>query len=269
MPLPLTDLRHRIRLADANYRNGKPSMSDAAFDAMIAELRSLDPEAPELRLPGGGTSDRGVPMLSLDNGDFETWHANCLEQFGSSDLPMVVQPKIDGMALGLRYVNGKLVDAWTRSGKPALHIAALVHTIPKQVGTPTTHKQVGDSAPADFEVNGELYGLDFKQSTPAAALRRKVPSGEGLAFLAYRLPTLDLDEVSATALLDRLGFAVPDTMLCSKPSDVLRLHARWKAGDIFRAWPTDGIVVKLLSRTKQDQLGCSTVAPNWAHALKG
>lgn len=260
MPLPLTDLRHRIRLADANYRNGKPSMSDAAFDAMIAELRSLDPEAPELRLPGGGTSNRGVPMLSLDNGDFETWHANCLEQSGSSDLPMVVQPKIDGMALGLRYVNGKLVDAWTRSGKPALHIATLVHTIPKQLG---------DSAPADFEVNGELYGLDFKQSTPAAALRRKVPSGEGLAFLAYRLPTLDLDEVSATALLDRLGFAAPDTLLCSKPSEVLRLHARWKAGDIFRAWPTDGIVVKLLSRTKQDQLGCSTVAPNWAHALKG
>ena len=43
MSLPLTDLRHRIRLADANYRNGKPSMSDAAFDALIAELRSVAP----------------------------------------------------------------------------------------------------------------------------------------------------------------------------------------------------------------------------------
>lgn len=262
MPLPITDLRHRIRLADANYRNGKPSMSDAAFDALIAELRSVAPDAPELRLPGGGTSDlngTAVPMLSLDNSDFDTWYANCLEQFGVSDLPMVVQPKIDGMALGLRYVNGKLVDAWTRSGKPALHIAVLVHTIPMHLG--------GD-VPANLEVNGELYGLDFKQSTPAAALRRKLPSGEGLAFLAYRLPTLDLDEVGSASLLDRLGFSVPDTLICNKPAEVLRLHARWKVGDIFRTWPTDGIVIKLLSRTKQNQLGASTVAPNWAHALK-
>jgi len=259
VPLSTSALRRRIRNADAAYRQGTPVMPDAEFDSLVSQLRTVAPEAPELHQPGGGTSDCGVPMLSLDNGDFDGWYANRLDDLDRTDLALVVQPKIDGMALGLRYANRKLVAAWTRSGKPALHVASLVHSIPKQVG---------DGAPADFEVNGELYGLDFKQSTPAAALRRKLPSGAGLAFLAYRLPTLDLDEVSTASLLDRLGFSVPDTLICNKPSEVLRLHARWKAGDIFRTWPTDGIVVKLLSRTAQDQLGSTTIAPRWAHALK-
>ena len=259
MPVSTSDLRRRIRNADAAYRNGRPVMTDATFDAAVAELRRVAPEAPELHQPGGGTSDCGVPMLSLDNGDFDGWYANRLDDLGRTDLGLVVQPKIDGMALGLRYANHKLVAAWTRSGKSALHVAKLVHTIPQELPA---------DGPADLEVNGELYGLDFKQSTPAAAIRRKLPSGDGLAFLAYRLPTLDLDEVSSTALLDRLGFSVPDTLVCSKPYEVTRLHARWKAGDIFRTWPTDGIVVKLLSRTAQQQLGCTSMAPRWAHALK-
>jgi len=264
VPLSTSALRRRIRNADAAYRQGTPVMPDAEFDSLVSQLRTVAPEAPELHQPGGGTSDCGVPMLSLDNGDFETWHANLsrtdlgLDSTNMS-LGLVVQPKIDGMALGLRYVNRKLVAAWTRSGKSALHVAKLVHTIPQELPA---------DGPSDLEVNGELYGLDFKQSTPAAAVRRKLPSGDGLAFLAYRLPTLDLDEVSATALLDRLGFSVPDTLICNKPAEVTRLHARWKAGDIFRTWPTDGIVVKLLSRTAQDRLGSTTMAPRWAHALK-
>lgn len=264
MPVSTSDLRRRIRNANAAYRNGRPVMTDATFDAAVAELRRVAPEAPELHQPGGGTSDCGVPMLSLDNGDFDGWYANLSRTDLGLDstnlsLGLVVQPKIDGMALGLRYANRKLVAAWTRSGKSALHVARLVHTIPQELPA---------DGPSDLEVNGELYGLDFKQSTPAAAIRRKLPSGEGLAFLAYRLPALELDEVSSTALLDRLGFSVPDTLICSKPTEVLRLHARWKAGDIFRAWPTDGIVVKLLSRTAQQQLGSTTMAPRWAHALK-
>ena len=259
MPLSTSALRRRIRNADAAYRQGTPVMPDAEFDSLVSQLRTVAPEAPELHQPGGGTSDCGVPMLSLDNGDFEGWYANRLDDLDRTDLGLVVQPKIDGMALGLRYVNRKLVAAWTRSGKSALHVARLVHTIPQELPA---------DGPSDLEVNGELYGLDFKQSTPAAAVRRKLPSGDGLAFLAYRLPTLDLDEVSATALLDRLGFSVPDTLICNKPAEVTRLHARWKAGDIFRTWPTDGIVVKLLSRTAQDQLGSTTMAPRWAHALK-
>lgn len=262
MPLSTACLRRRIRNADAAYRQGTPLMADAEFDSLVGQLRSVAPEAPELHHPGGGTSDldgTATPMLSLDNGDFDGWYANRLDDLGRTDLALVVQPKIDGMALGLRYANHKLVAAWTRSGKSALHVAKLIHTIPQELPA---------DGPSDLEVNGELYGLDFKQSTPAAAIRRKLPSGEGLAFLAYRLPTLDLDEVSSVALLDRLGFSVPDTLICSKPTEVTRLHARWRAGDIFRSWPTDGIVVKLLSRTAQQQLGSTTMAPRWAHALK-
>ena len=259
MPAPtrsVDDLRRLVRQADAAYRDGAPLMSDAEFDRLEAELRSVAPHAPELSVPGGGTTKRGVPMLSLDKNDFygsTGWHATYAQGQG-----LIVQPKIDGLALALVYQDGKLVAAWTRSGKCALHVAQLVHTVPKQV-----------EHPGYLEVHGELYGLDHKQSTPAAALRKKLPSGKGLAFTAYRLPTLDLDEINAISLLDRLGFSVPDTLLCTKPEEVEKLYRLWIAGAAFTTWPTDGIVVKLLSRTAQQQLGSTDRAPRWAHALKG
>lgn len=247
------DLRRLVRQADAAYRDGLPLMSDAEFDALEAELRSVAPHAPELSAPGGGTAQRGVPMLSLDKNDLQSWYADCANGHG-----LIVQPKIDGLALALAYTDGKLTAAWTRSGKCALAVARLVNTIPKQV-----------EHPGYLEVHGELYGLDFNQSTPAAALRKKLPSGKGLAFTAYRLPTLDLDEINAISLLDRLGFSVPDTLLCTKPEEVEKLYRLWIAGAAFTTWPTDGIVVKLLSRIAQEQLGSTSRAPRWAHALKG
>ena len=256
MPAPtrsVEDLRRLVRQADAAYRDGLPLMSDAEFDRLEAELRSITPHAPELSVPGGGTAQRGVPMLSLDKNDFDAWYAAYAQGQG-----LIVQPKIDGLALALAYQDGKLVAAWTRSGKCALHVAQLVHTIPKQV-----------EHPGYLEVHGELYGLDHKQSTPAAALRKKLPSGKGLAFVAYRLPTLDLDEINAISFLDRLGFSVPDTLLCTKPEEVEKLYRLWIAGAAFTTWPTDGIVVKLLSRVAQQHLGSTDRAPRWAHALKG
>jgi DNA ligase (NAD+) len=255
MPSPSVEiLRNLVRQADAAYRDGLPLMSDAEFDRLEAELRSIAPHAPELRTPGGGVTERGVPMLSLDKNTFSDWYAAYAQ-----DATMVVQPKIDGLALALAYQDGNLVAAWTRSGKCALAVARLVPTIPQRVA---------EYPSAYFEVHGELYGLDYKQSTPAAALRRKTPSGTGLAFTAYRTPKLALDEINAIALLDRLGFATPDTIICTKPAEVTHLHTVWISGALFKLWPTDGIVVKLLSRTRQDELGSTPIAPRWAHALK-
>jgi len=254
--MSIASLRQQIREADAAYRSGAPLMTDAEFDALVKELRTVAPHAPELLTPGGGTA-----LLSLHNEDpdeFIDWHA----QLPSPGV--IVQPKIDGVALGLRYIDGTLVAAWTRSGKCALQVAKLVRSIPK-----TIQVLPGLTADGVVEVHGELYGLDFKQSTPAAALRRKQPSGEGLAFTAYRLQAPPLPtELASQAALARFGFDCPDTLLCTKPQEVLALHSRWLSGDLFISWPTDGIVIKALSHLDQARLGATALAPRWALALK-
>jgi DNA ligase (NAD+) len=275
--MSVESLRAKVRKADAAYRAGAPLMSDAEFDTLTTQLRTVAPHAPELLTPGGSTpagsaaSAASAPLLSLDNGDYERlgeWYAT-LPAAG-----VVVQPKIDGISLALRYENGILTAAWTRSGKSALSVAELVTNIPTvlcRISGELRHEGI-------LEVYGELWSDDFKQSTPAAALRRKQPSGAGLNFTAYGIlhsantpslaARLHVDEVTTIDLLSSLGFAVPDTMLCTSTMQVRVLHAQWSAGTLFRSWPTDGIVVKALRHDHQQQLGTTTLAPRWALALK-
>ena len=100
-------LANKIQLLDEAYRAGNPLVSDLEFDKLKAELVDIDPKNPILLSPGGG-----VHLLSLGIQPFENWY---------KDLPLntevVVQPKIDGCAVALRYKYGRLVKAWNRKGK--------------------------------------------------------------------------------------------------------------------------------------------------------
>ena len=106
-----------MRQADAAYRAGNALMTDAEFDALCRELSVLAPFAPELHAPGGG-----VELLSLDTQPLEDWWTGA---------PVLVQPKIDGAAVALRYVDGALDAAWTRSGRDCT--AVLRDLVPQQV----------------------------------------------------------------------------------------------------------------------------------------
>ena len=219
-----------------------PVMTDAAFDQLVEELRAVAPHAPELLVPGGGRA-----LLSLDNRPVEEWWPGC---------PVVVQPKVDGASVALRYFNGRLVAAWTRSGIDCTEV--LRDVVPKQV-------MVTD----EFEVRGELWGLDGRQSTPAAALRRGKAVSGGLAYAAFGGAFQEATEVDAMAWLGELGFSCVDSLACTKLEEVQGLHARWRAGKLWnRPWPTDGVVVKVIDRDVQFQMGESSRAPWWALACK-
>ena len=219
-----------------------PLMTDAAFDALVEELRAVAPHAPELLVPGGGRA-----LLSLDNRPVEEWWPGC---------PVVVQPKVDGASVALRYFNGRLVAAWTRSGIDVTEV--LRDVVPKQV-------VVTD----EFEVRGELWGLDGRQSTPAAALRRGKAVSGGLAYAAFGGAFQEATEVDAMAWLDELGFSCVDSLLCTRLSEVQGLHAKWRERKLWdRPWPTDGVVVKVIDRDVQFQMGESSRAPWWALACK-
>jgi len=240
--MSVDSLRKQVRQADAAYRAGQALMTDAEFDALVAELRAVAPYAPELHTPGGGTA-----LLSLDNRPVEDWWPGAA---------VVVQPKIDGAAVALRYVGGRLRDAWTRSGRDCM--AVLRDLVPAEV--PFTD---------ELQVRGELWGHDGRQSTPASALRRLKGGSGGLTFTAFGGAFQEATEVDAMSLVSALGFDVVDSLLCTRMAEVEQLHARWKAGKLWhRPFPTDGVVAKVVCRELQREMGESSRAPWWALALK-
>jgi DNA ligase (NAD+) len=240
--MSVDSLRKQVRQADAAYRAGAAVMSDAEFDALVEELRAVAPYAPELHTPGGGTA-----LLSLDNCPLSEWWPGA---------PVVVQPKIDGASVGLRYVGGELRDAWTRSGRDCM--AVLCELVPQSV-------PFGD----ELQVRGELWGHDGRQSTPASALRRGKAVSGGLAYAAFGGAFQAATEVDAMAWLDDLGFSCVDSLLCTKLEEVQKVHGLWRARKLWdRPWPTDGVVVKVIDRDVQFQMGESSRAPWWALAVK-
>lgn len=241
-------LRAAIRAADGAYRAGQGYLSDAEFDGLVLELLRLDPTAPELLAPGGGNR-----LLSLDKQDLSEWLAG----LGAAAAGRFsVTPKLDGCAIALQYRKGQLTAAWTRSGADALHLLSLVATVPHAL-----------AAPICAQIRGELYGLDGKQSTPAAALRRKVPSGQGLVFAGFELIHSAANHVTQLLALERWGLPVPPYLVCGG-SELDHHHHAWLQGRLWSELTTEGLVVQLDDGQQRRKLGANSVAPNYALALK-
>ena len=117
---PYAELRQAnktIRSLEAEYRRGYGEIPDHEFDEMAAareklkaKLRVVAAHAPELEEP-----EQSIALLSLDNQPLEYWYSTL-----PVSTPMIVQPKIDGCSLGLRYVDGHLVHASKRCGSDVL-----------------------------------------------------------------------------------------------------------------------------------------------------
>lgn len=242
-------LRTQIRRADAAYRDGDPIMTDGEYDGLEAELRALAPYAPELRYPGGGTA-----LLSLNKSTLDDWYDSI-----NIRPAVVVQPKIDGIAIAIRYKAGVLSDAWTRSGKCILKLVSDVGGIPNVI-----------NMGGDVEIHGELWGATpgKGQSDAAQAARANSAKGRDLRFDAYRLHGANGTESTSLEAISRLGIRVVDSLLCTKPQEILKLHNDWLDGRLFGSWPTDGIVAKVHDLSVQAALGLGSRAPQWALALK-
>jgi len=175
---------------------------------------------------------------------------------------MVVQPKIDGFAIGLRYKYGQLVDAYSRQESVIIENIRNINAIPLSID---------DSLKVEVELEGVLYTLS---SNPKISIEQllsnsysKIANNSSLLFKAFHIFYSNSDELSDLTQLQNWGFEVPITLRTDDPRQVKRWHSQWIKNELFSNLPTNGIVAKCNSSLTKDILGVSPSSPNWALAL--
>jgi len=248
------ELSGLVKKLDVAYRSGNTQVSDKQFDQLENRLREIDPQ--------NSYFQQKMKLLSLDNYCFSEWWAE-----KARNETMIVQPKFDGCALGLRYQSGTLVAAFTRSGKDVTEAARTICNLPVEL--PEDGIAVSEEP---LEIRGELYAPNLSrtksQALAAGHLRRKNPTGAGLSFVAYEILGSTANEIDDIKKLESWFFEVAPTNRTADPKQVKRWHKEWLAGELFENIPTDGIVVKVASGATKQKLGVNSVCPNWSIAMK-
>ena len=305
----IRELIAEIRQHDYRYHVlDAPTIGDTQYDELVAELKrletdfpdSLDPNSPTQRVgakPDSGFSEvsHQVPMLSLDN----VFDADEFQQFvermtdrldGISSLELTAEPKLDGLALSIRYERGELILAATRGdGSTGENVTQNVRTI-RSIPL-TLH---GEHLPEILEVRGEVIMKkeDFDamnrrlqkagektfvnpRNAAAGSLRQLDPAivaTRPLSFYAY-----GVGEVSAPLgdrhsdvmeTLKSLGIPVNPGLVKGDASSIESAYQALLAKRDSLPYEIDGMVVKVDPLALQDALGFVARAPRFATAWK-
>lgn len=305
----IDDLRDAIRRHDhAYYVLGRPSISDRQYDELFAELRRLEESHPELitadsptQRVGGAPIDgfdhvaHSVPMHSVDNTYDETqlreFDARVAKGLGAESYRYIVEPKIDGVAVSLRYEQGRLVLAASRGdGAVGDDITQNVRTI---ASVPLC--LFGRDVPQTLEVRGEIVWptrafLEHNKRRVAAGeppfanprnattgtLKQLDPrniAGRGLQFVAHGFGAIDplaaASDAELFALFAKWGIPIsPYRDICDDINDVVAHLAEWDTRRHELAYETDGLVIKVDSLSQRKALGTTARHPRWCIAFK-
>lgn len=300
----VTELHQLLHQYNYEYHvQDNPSVPDSEYDKLLHELIDIEREHPELKTDNsptvrvGGTPvsafekvDHDTPMLSLGNAfseeDLLAFDKRVKDEVG--EVEYMVELKIDGLAVSLKYVDGVFVQGLTRgdgtTGENITQNLKTIHAIPLTLSVPLT-----------FEVRGEAY-MPRKSFLALNAYREKV--GEQLAAnprnaAAGSLRQLDskltakrkldiflysvndLRELNAQSQsealdkLDEIGFKTNhERKLCRNMEEVFEYIKYWTEKRNDLAYDIDGIVIKVNDLSKQDELGFTAKSPKWAIAYK-
>ncbi|MGD0572115.1 MAG: NAD-dependent DNA ligase LigA [Sedimentisphaerales bacterium] len=304
----IEQLRAEIRGHDyLYYVLNQPEITDQQYDKLFAELKALEGQHPNLITPDSPTqrvSERpiegfaqvrhAVPMLSMDN----TYNAEELRAFDervakgleSKDYDYVVELKIDGLAVSLRYEKGILALGTTRGdgskGDDVTHNIRTIKAIPLRL--------TGD-APQTIEVRGEVYmptksfvGLNkqrekegeqlFANPRNAAAgslklLDSKITAQRNLSFFAYAVgevsKPLAKDHYEMLLVFKKLGLPVnPNIKKAKNIDEVIEICNSWDDKREKLDYQIDGMVVKVNNLEQREILGFTGRSPRWCISYK-
>jgi DNA ligase (NAD+) len=314
VPKPVRDRARELRteLHEHNYRYyvlNDPTISDAQYDALLRELQDLEQRYPQLLTPDSPTQRVGAPpvkafgevrhelrMLSLDNAftdeELADFDRRVRERLDIEQVDYAAEPKLDGLAVSLRYEDGSLVQAATRGdGTTGEDVTRNVRTI-KSVPL----KLVGSGIPATLEVRGEVYlsHKAFRELNAQQVAQGQKPFVNPRNAAAGSLRQLD-PKISAQRPLDMFCYGIGKVEgggLPGSHTEILAQLADWHlrvyedirrvsgltgCTDYYRRYEQrrdalpfeiDGVVFKVDWLDQQEMLGFVARAPRWAIARK-
>lgn len=285
----------------------RPQISDREYDRLMAELIELEQKHPELDSPDSPTKRVGgdvqtelkpvkhaVPMMSIDNTyseeEVRAFDERVRKTLGDVEIKYVLEPKIDGASVSLRYEEGKLVLAATRGrGNVGDDITVNARTI-KSIPLTLTGK-----VPAIVEVRGEAYmdNDDFQRlnkeieaegeepyanprnltSGTLRMLNPKLVAKRKLRFLAHGLgqvePMPTVSYFEWTKMLRKWGLPLPKEIwqVDSIEEAIKCIHEFEKIRPKL-PYMTDGMVMKVDDFAQRDKLGATSKSPRWVIAYK-
>lgn len=308
----IDNLRKTLRQYEYEYHVlDNPTVPDSEYDRLFHQLKALELEHPEFLTSDSPTQRVGakplsgfsqirheIPMLSLDNAfsdeEFNAFVKRIEDRLIVLPKPLTFccEPKLDGLAVSILYVNGILTQAATRGdGTTGEDITANIRTIrniPLQLLT--------DNPPARLEVRGEVfmphagferlneYALEHGEKTfanprnaAAGSLRQLDPnitSKRPLVLNAYGIGIAEGVELSSTHYarlqwLKSIGIPVnPEIRLCNGTNEVLDFYRDIQNKRSSLDYDIDGTVLKINDIALQNELGFISKAPRWAIAYK-
>jgi len=313
----IDELRARIREADrAYYVLDNPLLSDAEYDRLMRELIELEEAHPALATEDSPTRrvsgqpgekfakvEHREPMLSLGNvtsdeelDEFDARVHRLLDLPADAPVEYVCEPKLDGLAVELVYLDGELEKGSTRGdGSVGEDVTRNLRTIGALGANAGVLPRLRGRAPARLEVRGEvlLQKEHFEamnrvlarqgeapfanpRNAAAGSLRQldwRVTATRPLSFVAYEAlapgapgwPT----HWAKLEALGAFGFATsPENRLCLGMGEVKRWKEEMAERRFALPYDTDGLVVKVNGLDEQRRLGAASKFPRWAVAFK-
>ena len=291
------------------YVKSESLVTDYEFDMLLKELEALEAQFPELldanspskRVGGAVTKNfetvtHRFPMLSLSNSyskeEIVEWEAR-IKKTIEQDIEYVCELKYDGVAIGIRYVNGVFHSAVTRGdGTQGELVSSNVQTIN------SVPLKLKGSFPSDFEIRGEIFlplqefeRLNQERSAEGHALYanpRNTASGtlklqdSGIVskrnldcylYGMYEERSSYTSHYQAVLAAGKMGFKVPllEQRKIQKVKDVagiLTFIDYWDEARKDLPFEIDGIVIKINAYSQQEELGYTAKSPRWAIAYK-
>ena len=286
------------------YVRDAPTISDAEYDKMYRELVELEEMYPTLVssdsptqrvggtiLTGFSKVEHDVPMLSLDNAfnkeELEAFDQR-IKRLTKTPFRYICELKIDGLAISLKYEEGKLVQAATRGdgrvGEEVTHNVRTIKSVPLSL-----------RRPVNMDVRGEVYMpkqsfVDLNNERDAAGeavfanprnaaagtlrtLDPRVTAKRNLNTFLYNIAALNQSDIrsqsDALHLLDELGLKTNhERVTVNTIDEVWDFVSKYQKERNQLPYEIDGIVIKVDSFDVQEEVGFTVRAPRWAIAYK-
>ena len=303
----INELRKQIEYHSNRYYNmDNPEISDYEYDMMMQELKKLEKEFPEFVIKEsptqkvGGTAKReagvlvahNVPMLSLQDvfskEEVEEFVLQMQEQLDNPEF--VVEYKIDGLSMALRYEEGELKLALTRGdginfGEDVTENAKVISDVKKKLKMPTEYLEIRGEVymkNADFDRVNEMQELNGKKTfanprnCAAGTLRQldsRITKERGLSMFIFNIQQVRGMEFKTHTegyeYLKKNGIRViDDYRICHTKEEVWNAICAIGENRGNLGYDIDGAVVKLNSLADREKLGATSKVPRWAVAYK-